>query len=83
MKDDNTITNSTSTKEILKMAIRRTEDSYTFDIAAAEKAQINTTKEMFMRMAQEEIEHKDKLKKELWELIVQTDIDEALSGEAY
>lgn len=83
MKDEDTITNSTSMEEILKIAIRRADHAYTFDKAAAERAQMRTTKEMFMRMAEEEIEHRDKLKKELEELIDQTKIDEALSGEAY
>jgi rubrerythrin len=83
MDHDYPITDLTSMKEILEIAIRRAEDSYAFDQTAAERAQIKTTKGMFLQMAEEEIEHKAKLQKELEELITQIQIDEAIAGESY
>lgn len=70
----------TSMCEILEMAIKREESSYSFYMQARERATGRAEKELFYRLAQEELVHKQNLQRQKTDLDCQRFTDQALSG---
>ncbi|MFH1861397.1 MAG: ferritin family protein [bacterium] len=66
--------------DILQMAIRREEASYHFYMQAYERAVLRVEKELFYRLAQEELLHKQNLERQLEEANCRTFTDRALSA---
>lgn len=74
------ISELTSMREILEMAIKKEEASYSFYIIAHERACNRIEKELFLRLAKEELVHKQNLERQLDEVVATIFTDRALSG---
>ncbi len=70
----------TSIKEILEMAIRREASSYDFYMMAHQRACQKADRELFRRLAEEELTHKQNLQRQLEEVQARIYTDQALSG---
>lgn len=70
----------TSIREILEMAIRREESSHEFYMIAHDRACNKVEKDLFYRLAQEELTHKQNLQRQLEEVKARIFTDQALSG---
>ncbi len=75
------ISELTTMREILEMAMKREQDSVNFYTTAAERAQNNTEKKMFLDLVEEEQGHRDALARQLEEVLAQMEIDRAITGE--
>lgn len=75
------ISELTTMREILEMAMKRESDSYNFYLTAAERAQTQAEKRMFLALAEEEQGHRDSLAHQLEEVMAQLEIDRAITGE--
>ncbi len=84
IKDLKSISNEigelTSMLEILEMAIRREESSHNFYMIAHQRACHRVDKELFLRLAQEELMHKQNLQRQLDEVSARIFTDQAMSG---
>jgi rubrerythrin len=82
--DLKTLTNDigelTSMSEILKMAIRKEDSSYGFYLIASQRSCNRMEKELFLRLAKEELLHKQNLERQLEEVEARTFTDRAMSG---
>ncbi|NOY77305.1 MAG: hypothetical protein GXO76_05490 [Calditrichaeota bacterium] len=72
-----------SLKDILGVAIEREEQSYHFYMEALAKAVTPAEKKLLQELAKEELLHKEKLEKQLEDLIAQRDVDQAITGEKF
>jgi rubrerythrin len=70
----------TSMREILEMAIKKEDSSYSFYVIAHERACNRVEKELFLRLAKEELVHKQNLERQLEEVVARAFTDRALSG---
>ena len=75
------ISDLTTMREILEMAMKREQDSVNFYTTAAERAQTETERKMFLDLVEEEQGHRDALHKQLEEVLAQLEIDRAITGE--
>lgn len=75
------ISELTTMREILEMAMKREQDSYNFYMTASERAQTEYEKRMFLALAEEEQGHRDALAKQLEEVLAQLEIDRAITGD--
>jgi rubrerythrin len=82
--DLKTLTNDigelTSMREILQMAIRKEDSSYGFYLIASERSCNRMEKELFLRLAKEELLHKQNLERQLEEVEARTFTDRAMSS---
>jgi rubrerythrin len=69
-----------SMRDILEMAIRREESSHQFYMIAHSRACHRVDKELFLRLAQEELLHKQNLQRQLDEVEARILTDAAMSG---
>ncbi len=69
-----------SIREILEMAIRREEASHGFYMIAHQRSCHRVDKELFLRLAQEELLHKQNLQRQLDEVNARLFTDRALSA---
>ncbi len=76
----NEIGDLTSIREILEMAIRREESAHEFYLVAHQRACHRVDKEIFLRLAQEELLHKQNLQRQLEEVNARIFTDSAMSG---
>jgi rubrerythrin len=76
----NDIGELTSMSEILKMAISKEESSYGFYLIASQRSCNRMEKELFLRLAKEELLHKQNLERQLEEVEARTFTDRAMSG---
>jgi len=70
----------TSIKEILQVAVLREESAYNFYMIAHDRACNRVDKELFVRLAQEELLHKQNLLRQLEEVSARLFTDSALSA---
>jgi rubrerythrin len=70
----------TSIKEILEAAVQREESTYQFYMVAQQRACNRVDKELFLRLAQEELLHKQNLLRQLEEVKARLFTDSALSA---
>lgn len=70
----------TSIKEILEVAVQREESAHQFYMMAHERACNRVDKELFFRLAQEELLHKQNLLRQLEEVSARLFTDSALSS---
>lgn len=70
----------TSIREILEMAIRREDTSHSFYMIAHQRACHKVDKDIFLRLAQEELLHKQNLQRQLEEVNARLFTDSAMSG---
>ena len=78
-----TISDLMSMQDILRLAIEREEDARAFYLQARERARTPFEEELFDRLAQQELQHKNDLEKQLQEIEAQIETDRALSFEMY
>jgi rubrerythrin len=76
----NDIGELTSMREILEMAIRKEDSSYGFYLIASQRSCNRMEKELFLRLAKEELLHKQNLERQLEEVEARTFTDRAMSG---
>jgi rubrerythrin len=69
-----------SIKEILEVAVQREDSAHQFYMMAHERACNRVDKEMFLRLAQEELLHKQNLLRQLEEVNARLFTDSALSS---
>jgi rubrerythrin len=69
-----------SIREILEVAIQREESAHAFYLMAHDKACNKIEKELFLKLAQEELLHKQNLARQLDEVKARMFTDQALSG---
>jgi len=72
-----------SLKDILGIAIEREEQSHKFYMNALTKAVTTAEKKLLLELAKEELSHKEKLEKQLEDVIAQLDVDQAITGENF
>ena len=77
------ITELTSMREILEMAMEREKSALEFYTQAADKSVLRAEKEMFLKLAEEEKVHHRKLQQQLEEIQAQLEIDRAITGELF
>jgi rubrerythrin len=76
----NDISELTSMREILEMAIRKEDSSYHFYLIAHDRSCNRMEKELFLRLAKEELVHKQNLERQLEEVVARVFTDRALSS---
>ena len=76
-----TINELASMKDILRLAIAREESSHEVYRLALKRARTHVEREMFTRLAEQELGHKEELTRQLDEIQAQIDCDRALSTE--
>lgn len=77
------ITELTSMREILEMAIEREKKSLEFYRTAATQATTKVERELFERLAEEEVRHHEQLTMQLEGILAQMEIDRAITGELF
>ena len=75
------ISELTTMREIVEMAMKREQDSVAFYTTAAERAQTSMEKKMFLELVEEEKGHRDALAHQLDEILAQLEVDRAITGE--
>ena len=75
------ISELTTMREILEMAMKREHDSVAFYTTAAERAQTQMERKMFLELVEEERGHASALEKQLEQVLAQLEIDRAMTGE--
>ena len=80
---EKTLDDLLSMKEILQVAIKREEESRAFYLKVRECARTPLEEEMFTKLADQELVHKNALQQKLDEIEAQMDIDRALSYDVY
>lgn len=70
----------TSIREILEIAVQREDSAHHFYLMASERACNRVDKELFLRLAQEELLHKQNLQRQLEEVHARLFTDSALSA---
>ena len=78
-----TINDLSSMQDILKTAIKREEEARDFYLQARERARTPAETEMFEQLAEQELNHKVTLQKQLDEIQAQIETDRALSFDMY
>lgn len=76
------ISELTTMREIVEMAMKREMDSVAFYTTAAERSTNEIERKMFLELVEEEKGHRDALKHQLEEIDAQLDIDRAITGDS-
>lgn len=83
MNELDRIIDANSMKEILEIAILRSEESLAFDMTAADKTAIDSAKALFLKMAEDEIKHRRALQRQLDDVLARIELSRAMAGDAY